>query len=69
MQELQFFIEDSQTTAIQKLKFFFRKVTFHDLTKRATDKAMQSKERTSGPVPTISDGHFHWNPVKICSKA
>ncbi len=43
MQELQFFIEDSQTTAIQKLKFFFRKVTFHDLTKRATDKAMQSK--------------------------
>ncbi|XP_073694038.1 NACHT, LRR and PYD domains-containing protein 3-like [Garra rufa] len=41
--ELQFFFEDSQTTVIQKLKFFFRKVKFHDLTKRATDKAMQSK--------------------------
>ncbi|KAF4114183.1 NACHT, LRR and PYD domains-containing protein 3-like [Onychostoma macrolepis] len=32
--ELQFFFEDSQTTARQK---------FHDLTKRAIDKAMQSK--------------------------
>ncbi len=42
-QELRFFFEDSQTSAIQKLKFFFRKVKFYDLTKRATDKAMQSK--------------------------
>ncbi|XP_073695314.1 NACHT, LRR and PYD domains-containing protein 3-like [Garra rufa] len=41
--ELQFFFEDSQTTAIQKRKFFFTNVKFHDLTKRATDKAMQSK--------------------------
>ncbi|XP_058628736.1 NACHT, LRR and PYD domains-containing protein 12-like isoform X2 [Onychostoma macrolepis] len=41
--ELQFFFEDSQTTVIQKLKFSFRKVKFHDLTKRATDKAMQSE--------------------------
>ncbi|XP_073693962.1 NACHT, LRR and PYD domains-containing protein 3-like [Garra rufa] len=39
--ELRFFFEDSQTTA--RLKFFFRQVQFHDLTKRATDKAMQSK--------------------------
>ncbi|XP_026093089.1 NACHT, LRR and PYD domains-containing protein 3 isoform X2 [Carassius auratus] len=43
MQELQFFFEDSQTTLKQKLQFFFRHVTFHDLTKRATEKAMQSK--------------------------
>uniref|UniRef100_A0A8C2DIL4 Uncharacterized protein n=1 Tax=Cyprinus carpio TaxID=7962 RepID=A0A8C2DIL4_CYPCA len=43
MQELQFFFEDSQTTARQKLHFFFRHVKFHDLTKRATDKAMQSE--------------------------
>ncbi|XP_058628336.1 NACHT, LRR and PYD domains-containing protein 3-like [Onychostoma macrolepis] len=42
-QELRFFFEDSQTTVIQKFKFFFRFVKFHDLTKRATDKAMQSK--------------------------
>ncbi|XP_067283772.1 NACHT, LRR and PYD domains-containing protein 12-like isoform X2 [Pseudorasbora parva] len=42
-QELQFFFDDSQTTAIQKLWFFCRNVTFHDLTKRATDKAMQSQ--------------------------
>ncbi|XP_058628726.1 NACHT, LRR and PYD domains-containing protein 12-like isoform X2 [Onychostoma macrolepis] len=41
--ELQFFFEDSQTTVTQKLKFFFRKIKFHDLTKRATDKAMQSE--------------------------
>ncbi|KAL0152632.1 hypothetical protein M9458_052355 [Cirrhinus mrigala] len=43
MRELRFFFEDSQLTARQKLKFFFRFVKFHDLTKRATDKAMQSK--------------------------
>ncbi|KAL0152704.1 hypothetical protein M9458_052427 [Cirrhinus mrigala] len=43
MRELRFFFEDSQTTVRQKLKFFFRFVKFHDLTKRATDKAMQSK--------------------------
>ncbi|XP_050957435.1 NACHT, LRR and PYD domains-containing protein 12 isoform X2 [Labeo rohita] len=47
MQELQFFFEDLQTTAIQKLKcfffYFFRNVTLHDLTKRATEKAIQSK--------------------------
>ncbi|XP_052409502.1 NACHT, LRR and PYD domains-containing protein 12 isoform X2 [Carassius gibelio] len=43
MQELQFFFEDSQTTLKQKLQFFFRHVTFHELTKRATEKAMQSK--------------------------
>uniref|UniRef100_A0A8C1XU82 NACHT, LRR and PYD domains-containing protein 12-like n=1 Tax=Cyprinus carpio TaxID=7962 RepID=A0A8C1XU82_CYPCA len=43
MRELQFFFEDSQNTATQKLQFFFRNVKFHDLTKRATDKAMQSK--------------------------
>ncbi|XP_073690794.1 protein NLRC3-like [Garra rufa] len=41
--DLLFFFEDSQTTATQKLKFFFRKVKFHDLTKRAIDKAIQSK--------------------------
>uniref|UniRef100_A0A9J7YY92 Uncharacterized protein n=1 Tax=Cyprinus carpio carpio TaxID=630221 RepID=A0A9J7YY92_CYPCA len=40
--ELQFFFEDSQNTARQKLHFF-RNVKFHDLTKMATDKAMQSK--------------------------
>ncbi|XP_073681629.1 protein NLRC3-like [Garra rufa] len=43
MRELQFFFEDSQTTARRKLQFFFRIVKFHDLTKIATDKAMQSK--------------------------
>ncbi|XP_067283768.1 NACHT, LRR and PYD domains-containing protein 12-like isoform X2 [Pseudorasbora parva] len=43
MQELQFFFEDSKTTAIQKFQFFFRNVKFHDLTKRATDKAMKSQ--------------------------
>ncbi|XP_059361638.1 NACHT, LRR and PYD domains-containing protein 12-like [Carassius carassius] len=42
-QELQFFFEDSQNTSRQKLQFFFRNVKFHHLTKRATDKAMQSK--------------------------
>uniref|UniRef100_A0A8C1LD26 NACHT domain-containing protein n=1 Tax=Cyprinus carpio TaxID=7962 RepID=A0A8C1LD26_CYPCA len=42
-QELRFFFEDSQNTARQKLQFFFRNVKFHDLTKRATDKAMQSQ--------------------------
>ncbi|KAL1276330.1 hypothetical protein QQF64_035953, partial [Cirrhinus molitorella] len=42
-QELLFFFEDSQNTARQRLQFFFRKVKLHDLTKRATDKAMQSK--------------------------
>ncbi|XP_052426670.1 NACHT, LRR and PYD domains-containing protein 3-like [Carassius gibelio] len=41
--ELQFFFEDSQNTARQKCQIFFRNVKFHDLTKRATDKAMQSK--------------------------
>uniref|UniRef100_A0A8C1MPJ4 NACHT domain-containing protein n=1 Tax=Cyprinus carpio TaxID=7962 RepID=A0A8C1MPJ4_CYPCA len=40
--ELWFFFEDSQNTATQKLQFF-RNVKFHDLTKRATDKAMKSK--------------------------
>ncbi|KAL1276210.1 hypothetical protein QQF64_035833 [Cirrhinus molitorella] len=48
MQELLFFFEDSQTTAIQKLfsNFFlnfFRKVKFHDLAKRATANAIHSK--------------------------
>ncbi|XP_067283765.1 NACHT, LRR and PYD domains-containing protein 12-like isoform X2 [Pseudorasbora parva] len=43
MKELQFFFEDSQTTVIQNIRFFFRNVTFHDLIKRATDKAMQSQ--------------------------
>ncbi|XP_073694094.1 protein NLRC3-like [Garra rufa] len=43
MTELQFFFEDSQTTARQKLQFFFRNVKFHELTKSATDKAMQSE--------------------------
>ncbi|XP_026112878.1 NACHT, LRR and PYD domains-containing protein 3-like [Carassius auratus] len=43
MQELQFFFDDSQTTARQKLQFFFRNVKFHDLIKRATDKAINSK--------------------------
>ncbi|KAL1276194.1 hypothetical protein QQF64_035817 [Cirrhinus molitorella] len=48
MQELLFFFEDSQTTSIQKhfSNFFlkiFNKVKFHDLAKRATDKAIQSK--------------------------
>uniref|UniRef100_A0A8C1THF0 NACHT, LRR and PYD domains-containing protein 12-like n=1 Tax=Cyprinus carpio TaxID=7962 RepID=A0A8C1THF0_CYPCA len=43
MRELWFFFEDSQNTAMQKLQFFFRNVKFHDLTKRATDKAMKSK--------------------------
>ncbi|KAL0148561.1 hypothetical protein M9458_056108, partial [Cirrhinus mrigala] len=42
-QELWFFFEDSQTTVLQKLLFFFRNVKFHDLTKMATDKAMQSE--------------------------
>uniref|UniRef100_A0A9J8B4C0 NACHT, LRR and PYD domains-containing protein 12-like n=1 Tax=Cyprinus carpio carpio TaxID=630221 RepID=A0A9J8B4C0_CYPCA len=42
-EELQFFFEDSQTTFRQKLQFFFRNVTFYDLTKRAIDKAMQSE--------------------------
>ncbi|KAI2645040.1 NLR family CARD domain-containing protein 3 [Labeo rohita] len=42
-QELWFFFEDSQTTVLQKLLFFFRNVKFHDLTKMATDKAMQSQ--------------------------
>ncbi|XP_073701074.1 uncharacterized protein [Garra rufa] len=41
--ELWFFFEDSQTTAIQNLQFFFTHVKFHDLTKRATDKTMQSE--------------------------
>ncbi|KAL1250767.1 hypothetical protein QQF64_018563, partial [Cirrhinus molitorella] len=41
--ELRYFFEDSQTTFIQMLQFFFTDVKFHDLTKRATDKAMQSK--------------------------
>ncbi|XP_073694096.1 protein NLRC3-like [Garra rufa] len=41
--DLQFFFEDSQTTASRKLQFFFRIVKFHDLTESATDKAMQSK--------------------------
>uniref|UniRef100_A0A9J7YCC4 NACHT, LRR and PYD domains-containing protein 3-like n=1 Tax=Cyprinus carpio carpio TaxID=630221 RepID=A0A9J7YCC4_CYPCA len=43
MRELWFFFEDSQNTAMQKLQFFFRNVKFHDLTKRATDKAIKSK--------------------------
>ncbi|KAL0153384.1 hypothetical protein M9458_051303, partial [Cirrhinus mrigala] len=42
-QEIWFFFEDSQTTARQKLQFYFKNVKFHDLTKRATDKAIQSK--------------------------
>ncbi|XP_043092049.1 NLR family CARD domain-containing protein 3-like [Puntigrus tetrazona] len=44
MQELKFFFKDSQTTARQKILFFFRAVKFVDLTKRATEKAMQSKK-------------------------
>ncbi|KAI2665805.1 NLR family CARD domain-containing protein 3 [Labeo rohita] len=45
MRELQFFFKDSQTTVRQKRNFFFRSqiVKFHELTKSATDKAMQSK--------------------------
>ncbi|KAI2665867.1 NACHT, LRR and PYD domains-containing protein 12 [Labeo rohita] len=43
MRELQFFFEDSQATVRQKLQLFFRTVKFHELTKSATDKAMQSK--------------------------
>uniref|UniRef100_A0A672L562 NACHT domain-containing protein n=1 Tax=Sinocyclocheilus grahami TaxID=75366 RepID=A0A672L562_SINGR len=43
MQELQFFFEDSEATARQKFHFFFRNVKFHDLIKRATDKAMESE--------------------------
>ncbi|KAL0194597.1 hypothetical protein M9458_008169, partial [Cirrhinus mrigala] len=43
MRELQFFFEDSQTTVRQKLQLFFRIVKFHELTKSATDKAMQSQ--------------------------
>ncbi|KAL0194628.1 hypothetical protein M9458_008200, partial [Cirrhinus mrigala] len=45
MRELQFFFEDPQTTVRQKCQFFFRSqiVKFHELTKSATDKAMQSK--------------------------
>ncbi|KAL0194579.1 hypothetical protein M9458_008151, partial [Cirrhinus mrigala] len=43
MRELQFFFEDSQTTARQKLRLFFRIFKFHELTKSATDKAMQSQ--------------------------
>ncbi|KAL0195190.1 hypothetical protein M9458_008762, partial [Cirrhinus mrigala] len=42
-QELWFFFEDLQTIALQKLKIFFRKVKFHDLTKGAIDKAIQSQ--------------------------
>ncbi|XP_067284822.1 NLR family CARD domain-containing protein 3 [Pseudorasbora parva] len=41
MEELQFFFE--KTTVTQKFQFFFRNVKFHDLTRRATDKAMQSQ--------------------------
>uniref|UniRef100_A0A8C1SA29 NACHT domain-containing protein n=1 Tax=Cyprinus carpio TaxID=7962 RepID=A0A8C1SA29_CYPCA len=41
--ELRFFFENSQTTARQKIQFYFTNVTFHDLTKRATDKAMESQ--------------------------
>ncbi|KAL0194639.1 hypothetical protein M9458_008211, partial [Cirrhinus mrigala] len=40
MFELQFFFE---TTVRQKLQLFFRIVKFHELTKSATDKAMQSQ--------------------------
>ncbi|KAK9960343.1 hypothetical protein ABG768_008204 [Culter alburnus] len=46
MHGLQFFFEDSQSTAIRLRLFFkkiFRKVRFHDLTKRAIEKAMKSK--------------------------
>ncbi|KAI2665748.1 NLR family CARD domain-containing protein 3 [Labeo rohita] len=42
MRDIWFFFKDSQTTVRQKLQFFFRNVRFHDLTKKATDKAMQS---------------------------
>ncbi|XP_073689385.1 protein NLRC3-like [Garra rufa] len=44
-QELQFFFEDSQTTPRKKHNFFSGReiVQFHELTKSATDKAMQSK--------------------------
>ncbi|XP_026100737.1 NACHT, LRR and PYD domains-containing protein 12-like [Carassius auratus] len=41
--ELQFFFEDSQNTARKKCQIFSRIFKFHDLIKRATDKAMQSK--------------------------
>ncbi|KAL0150986.1 hypothetical protein M9458_053713 [Cirrhinus mrigala] len=43
--ELQFFFEDSQATVRQKRQLFFRSqiVKFHELTKSATDKAMQSQ--------------------------
>ncbi|ROL48115.1 NACHT, LRR and PYD domains-containing protein 3 [Anabarilius grahami] len=46
IQGLQFFFEDSQSTAVSLRLFFkniFRKVRFHDLTKRAIEKAMKSK--------------------------
>ncbi|XP_026101845.1 NACHT, LRR and PYD domains-containing protein 3-like [Carassius auratus] len=43
MRDLLFFFKDSETTARQMLHFIFRNVTFQDLIKRATDKAMQSK--------------------------
>ncbi|XP_050964193.1 NACHT, LRR and PYD domains-containing protein 3 isoform X4 [Labeo rohita] len=43
MRELQFFFEDSQPTVRQKLQLFFRTVKFHEITKSATDKAMQSQ--------------------------
>ncbi|XP_048010408.1 NACHT, LRR and PYD domains-containing protein 12-like [Megalobrama amblycephala] len=43
MRELSFFFEDSQNRARQMIQFIFRKVKFHDLIKRATDKAMQSR--------------------------
>ncbi|XP_067281094.1 NACHT, LRR and PYD domains-containing protein 12-like isoform X2 [Pseudorasbora parva] len=43
LKELQFFFEYSQTTVKQNLRFVLRKVKFHDLIKRATDKAMQSQ--------------------------
>ncbi|KAI2665901.1 NLR family CARD domain-containing protein 3 [Labeo rohita] len=42
-QVLQFFFEDLQTIALQKLKIFFRIIKFHDLTKGATNKAIQSQ--------------------------
>ncbi|XP_051742978.1 NACHT, LRR and PYD domains-containing protein 3-like isoform X2 [Ctenopharyngodon idella] len=46
MQGLQFFFEDSQKTAVRLqlfIKKIFRKVRFHDLAKKAIEKAMKSK--------------------------
>ncbi|XP_073695277.1 NACHT, LRR and PYD domains-containing protein 12-like [Garra rufa] len=43
-EELKFFLEYSKIMYVEKIyKMIYRKVTFHDLIKKATDKAMQSK--------------------------